>query len=297
MALIVGLGGLSVEAAQRGDDRAAGLLREAVEFLVRDASDVEARQKKRDRDADRQAERRASRATRVESRESGDSPGFSPTPPFPTPKEIHDTQPAREPDGEMIERLSALLAKQMGEEFAEADAFVKRRPVSTWLGWLREMVKLVAGGSQFLPCDLAQVCRDDAALTRPVGSPYGLRTFLRGAVEERQRPQAARIGGTDGGQRRDTAPSAPAPRRLSGQDEAQRVVAAIRDLVVVEQKPGQPNPSRFIPIDKVKAMGPRVLSAYQKAGGAGRFMSCPAEDVVWLVRDVANYLEEQRATA
>jgi hypothetical protein len=52
---------------------------------------------------------------------------------------------------------------------------------------MKEMLTIITGG-QATPADLAQVCRDDAALQRPIGSPKGLRSFVANAVQERKSP-------------------------------------------------------------------------------------------------------------
>lgn len=49
------------------------------------------------------------------------------------------------------------------------------------------MLKLT-NGTPYSMNDLAQVCRDDAALDRPIASPFGLRRFLHNAQQERITP-------------------------------------------------------------------------------------------------------------
>lgn len=87
-------------------------------------------------------------------------------------------------DDEIVAALIKPLVEQMGDLWPSAERFIARRDPETRAGWIREMAKLVTG-SQFSPADLAQVCDDDAALKRPIGSPYGLRKFLQLQKQER----------------------------------------------------------------------------------------------------------------
>jgi hypothetical protein len=88
-------------------------------------------------------------------------------------------------DIEAVDAMTGEVARAVGpEHWPAVDRFLKRRDVSTWVGWTREMLKMLTG-SQFTAGDLAQVCDDDAALGRPIGSPFALRKFLQSARQER----------------------------------------------------------------------------------------------------------------
>lgn len=106
------------------------------------------------------------------------------------------------------------LKPRMAAHWPSVLRFLNRRPVATWGGWTRAMLKCVAG-EEFAPADLAQVCDDDEALTRPVGSPFVLRRFLVTMRTERTedaastttaaRPNGRRVSATQGGARNDAA--------------------------------------------------------------------------------------------
>jgi hypothetical protein len=87
-----------------------------------------------------------------------------------------------------VENLTGLLSSRMGTYWPDADGFLKRRDYATWKAWMKEMLTILTGG-QAMPVDLAQVCRDDGALARPIGSPKGLRHFVGSAVDERKHPK------------------------------------------------------------------------------------------------------------
>lgn len=95
-----------------------------------------------------------------------------------------------QPDELVLQRMDLLRGAVGDADWPDVDAFIRRRPYYTWKGWSDEMASLIGPGSQFLPCDLVRVCRDDAALSRPIGSPKGLRIFLADArvvrVRERE---------------------------------------------------------------------------------------------------------------
>lgn len=203
MALILALGSLQEDAAQRGDDRAVALILEAAERLSADGYELARLADRRRHDR----ERKPARNPRIprnstESAESTAAPqGFSPTPPFPNPSESKTTTP-REVDpvyAASVENLTAMLTDRLApDEWPDIDGFLNRRPYDTWKGWIKEMLSVLTGGKA-TSADLAQVCRDDAALTRQIGSPKGLRTFVASAVEERVHPRTAapaRVGGT-----------------------------------------------------------------------------------------------------
>jgi len=138
---------------------------------------------RRQRDATTKRVRRHTKNPQI-SAESADSPQGFPTP-LPKPLEIQHTitPPAREAGLKL-----GLLRKAAGEQWAEIEAFLHRRSSSTWEGWAGEMLKLTSGTS-YNTADLAQVCRDDSALERPIGSPFGLRQFIHNAQQERMSPK------------------------------------------------------------------------------------------------------------
>lgn len=162
-----------------------GLACLAFELLVMAGREIERREK------DRQRKRENPRIPRnstenVESLNGSPHPSLNPT-----------TQPvttAREAESleELTHRRCAMLCEAVGPElWPDVDAFLKRRDYWTWKGWADEMLKLVTG-TQYLPGDLAQVCRDDAALSRPIGSPFALRRFIGNAHRERTTPPVER---------------------------------------------------------------------------------------------------------
>lgn len=192
--LITQLGILSTEAAQCGDDRAAATLQEAAQHLLDVHGDLCALERRRDKDRRRKrSEDSTESAESKESAESAESPrGFSPKPPFPNPSDTtHSTA-----YGRGVERNTALLSSRMGDLWPDADAFVRRREYVTWDGWLKEMLSILTGGKA-TEADLAQVCRDDEALERPIGTPKGLRIFIGSAIQERTNPgtQRPRVAG------------------------------------------------------------------------------------------------------
>lgn len=73
-----------------------------------------------------------------------------------------------------------------------ASRFLSRRPLRTWMGWMRQMGKDVGPGSQFTEDDLATTCDHDEALERPIGSPLGLTAFLGKARQQRLAPPDVR---------------------------------------------------------------------------------------------------------
>jgi hypothetical protein len=176
-----------------------------------------------------------------------------------------------------------MLHQQMGDEFfRDADAFVRRRNYATWRGWLREMLALIGPGSQFAAADLAQVCRDDAALERPIGTPKGLRSFLASVHVERMAAVRA-VASSNGHRTNGTKPS-------SASNRGMLMYGKIRDLIVTTQGPNQA-PHRMIPKAKVGQLGPDVLRAYEQVGGADRFLNVAPSEVSFLVRDFTLALE------
>lgn len=83
------------------------------------------------------------------------------------------------------ERIVASVRASSGGHWPDVERFLGRRAYHTWAGWGDAMLKLVHPGSQYTWTDIAQVCRDDEALTRKVESPMGFRTFVLNARVER----------------------------------------------------------------------------------------------------------------
>lgn len=293
--VIMQLGGLATAAAQRGDDRAADVLRDAIELLVsdKDVADRETRRRRKDR------ERKPVGNPRIP-RNPGKSEEdveiqASPAPLFPPSRALpslsphpEDNNTAREAEkaetehDELIERYAAMLHNAMGDTlFPDVDGFVKRRPYATWLGWLREMLSLVGPGSQFVPADLAQVCRDDAALDRRIGTPKGLRSFLGSVRAERVTAKQAPNGN-----------GKPPVASSVASNRGALMYGKIRELITVTVDSGQA-PHRMIPKTKVGQLGADVLKAYEQVGGAERFLNVAPSDVSFLIRDFSQALEAQ----
>ena len=264
LSMITQLGTLATEAAQRGDDRAAATLRDAIALLFEDATAIKALAMRRENESSRQRRSRASRDVTRNHVTERDTPGFSPTPPFPAPLTTPPPPPrASESDAEYrraCETYTELLrTRATSDEWTDIDAFIKRRNYATWKGWLSEMLKLTTGGQATVP-DLAQVCRDDAALERPIGSPQGLRGFLRSAAEERLASVRPPLS------------ASPRPLRAAKEDPGAEVFGKIRALVRANPDPRQ-GTVRFIPLEEVRKLGPAALKAYQSIGGAARVLA------------------------
>lgn len=200
--LVMRLSVLANDATLRGDDRAVSTLKEAVALLLSDQT-IDRR-----REWDR--ERKRNRRNPVESGGIGGQPvpppEVFPHTPFPNPLSPEDDDTARARESvyaESVDNLIGMLHAQVGEHWPDVDGFLKRRQFQTWKGWIKEMMTLLTGGNASVD-DLAQTCRDDAALERPIGSPKGLRTFVANAVRERLSPPSQmppRRGGGGLGQR------------------------------------------------------------------------------------------------
>jgi hypothetical protein len=199
--LIMQLGALATDAAQRGDDRAADTLQAAAALLFEDKEAVEKvdRRRRRDREARPVANPRIPRTgpNPPKSSESaeivGGSQGFSPTPPFPNSPTQHESHraPIDAVEAEYaaaVEGLTGMVSDRMGTLWPDVDAFVRRREYRTWKAWLKEVLTSLTGG-QAEPEDVASVCRDDEALTRSIGSPKGFRIFVASAAKERVHPR------------------------------------------------------------------------------------------------------------
>lgn len=201
VALIVDTSSLISDATQRGDDRAAAILTRLVAFLIKADADLSALESRRtaDRERSRRVPQKSTESAEIR-RISGTGALRSSSSSF-SKRELEETTttPRASPaesavqmtgiDADVQQRID-LLRSAMADEFPAADDFVRRRQYSTWKGWLDEMLSLIGPGSQFVPSDLARVCKDDAALERPIGSPRGLRSFLGNARLERLNPVA-----------------------------------------------------------------------------------------------------------
>jgi len=185
--LVWDLGKVAEDAALRGDDRAAAVVRSAAKHIMDAQAEVCALERRREKDR----KRKRTSAESVESTESAEAPKVSPDP-FLTPKtdESSRVRARDNEDAELLEQCTDMLSSQMGNLWSDVDDFLRRRDYSTWLGWVKEMLTILTGGKA-LPVDLAQVCRDDAALDRPIGSPKGLRSFIANAILERTTPSVA----------------------------------------------------------------------------------------------------------
>jgi len=210
--VILELGSLANQAAQRGEDRAAVVMREAASFILNDKKAVDEADRLERAEEERRREQ-AERKRRSRSRmRTGDVPGshvtsrdlpsgFSPTPPFPKPS-THTTTPrarailadsvAAEPQPTAyatdVDPLMWAIIERVGpDSWPEVAAFLRRRPRSTWEGWLKAFT-IALDRDHATPADLAAVCRDDMALTQPIGTPKGLRVFIANAVKDRTKP-------------------------------------------------------------------------------------------------------------
>lgn len=295
------LGALQSAAAQRGDDRAADVLGQVAELLSSLHQSAERDERRRASDRGRQDKHRR-KDGHVTSRDVTlhhvshvtPSPLFPPSRALPSlsphPDDDNNSRDARSvshrdardaEQDELTERYAAMLHAAMGDElFRSADEFVKRRPYATWLGWFREMLALIGPGSQFVASDLAQVCRDDAALDRPIGTPKGLRSFLASVRAERVAPKEPAVPVRSNGNGK----AAAAPSR------GVVMYGKIRDLIRTTTPPGQA-PHRMIPKVEVGQLGPDVLRAYEQVGGAERFLNVAPSDVSFLIRDFTQALE------
>ena len=304
------LGILQEQAALRGDDRAAVMLSDIAELLGASQQAVERDQQRRAADRSRQHRHRKPDG-HVTSRDVTlqHVTNVTPSPLFPPSRALPSLSPHPEEDNtprareataqprseavradtpsqrdELIERYAAMLHEAMGDEFfRDADAFVKRRSYEAWRGWFREMLALIGPGSQYVATDLAQVCRDDAALERPIGTPKGLRAFLASVRAERMsvRPEP------NGQPKANGKPS----NVLSNRGVL--MYGKIRDLITTTSAPGQ-SPHQMIPKAKVAQLGADVLKAYEHVGGASRFLNVASTDVGFLIRDFSQALEEQQ---
>jgi hypothetical protein len=316
LVVIMELGSLATDAAQRGDDRAARTMRAAAELLFADKSAIDhaaevASAEEQRRRAQAERKRRSRHGTSQSVTGQGVTshdvlPPVSPlscSPPFiPHPEDDNNrpreakSEAAKQASGEaeadaLIEQYAVMLHDAMGDElFREADAFVKRRPYETWRAWFREMLALIGPGSQFVAADLAQVCRDDGALDRPIGTPKGLRSFLASIRAERMAAKSAANGATSARPNGAAANGAKTANVLPNRGVL--MYGKIRDLITVTSADGHA-PHRMIPKVKVGQLGQDVLLAYEQVGGAERFLNVAPSDVSFLIRDFSQALEER----
>lgn len=275
--------------ALRGVDRAAELLHEAAQMLYEDGVAAAALSQRRTSDSERQERRRKKKAEsvtlgHVKSREQRDAPSVFPHTPFPTPPESTTTTPRERetpatPDYDsMVDLLAERVCEATRELWPDVDGFVKRRDYATWKGWLKEMLAVLTGGIA-TPADLAQVCRDDEALARPIGSPKGLRAFVSSQARERLEKQRS---------------STPSAKPSEGRGAI--VLNKIRSLIKRSQQPGQAE-RRFIRRADVEKMGADVLEAYDAIGGADRIINSTGEQFGFVIRDFTNALEAAHVAA
>jgi hypothetical protein len=185
--MIWDLGSIANSAAQRGDDHAAATIRNAAQFIMDMHADLQSLQRRREKDRTRKHSK--------DSADSTDSVGGSQGFPGPLPNSTTtpDTPRAKADSvyAESVDNLIAIVTERVGDRWGDVDGFLKRRQYQTWKGWLKEMLTIITGGKATAD-DLASVCRDDAALERPIGSPSGLRSFVAKALLERtSRPPSA----------------------------------------------------------------------------------------------------------
>lgn len=189
--LVWDLGKVAESAALRGEDRAADTVRAAAKRLMDYGAEVAALERRRANDRIRKRKGSTESRESAESTESAEAPKVSPDP-FLTPKtDTPHTTRAREESPELVD--------QMGEFWPSVERFLMRRDVATWPGWVRQMRKEIGPGSQYTPADLAQICDDDEAMSSPIGTPFGMRVFLKKRVIERTTDVPATNGASANG--------------------------------------------------------------------------------------------------
>jgi hypothetical protein len=210
--LIMDLGALQRDATLRGDDRAVAVLSQVAKALLDGDAAVAAIEERRSRENEQRAQD-AERKRRSRHRMSRDIRGHPVTSGLssdgsvltqgssvvelqeqqqqqlrvestPRARSAESAGQATPSDGR-TEGILAMLSASAGDYWPDVDRFLCRRPYVRWAGWGDEMLRLAGPGSQFTWADLAAVCRDDEALTRPVESPKGFRTFVVNARIER----------------------------------------------------------------------------------------------------------------
>lgn len=205
MTVLTQLGQLIGDAEQRGDDRAVLALRSALELIDDYGATDRALKDRRHADAERQRRKREkpiqSHGSHVTSRESRDGSQGFPGPLPNSPTTTHDTPRAQANSvyAESVDNLIAIVSEKVGDRWGDIDSFLKRRQFQTWKAWLKEMLAVSTGGKATMD-DLAQACRDDGALERPLASPSALRSFVSRAFMERtsRPPSAAGANSTHG---------------------------------------------------------------------------------------------------
>lgn len=282
--MIMELGALATRLAQSGDDRGAGVVQGAAGMLFADKSAIDLLAELQQREEDRKrGQRERTNKARAGPRRNAQQRdvtlqgvtdvtppgGFPPTPPFPNPPD-NSTQHRARGDAlyaESVDNLMGMVSGRLGADWPDVDAFVKRRQYETWGAWLKEM--LVALNGSALPSDLAQACRDEEALERPVGTPKAFRAFVASAVEERQKPKRAAAAGAK-----------------VTTSNARAAAAFAKIWTLIESRNG----SRFIPKARVAELGDDVLYAYNACGGAEKFLNTANDKRDFLFRDFTGYI-------
>lgn len=179
---------------------AAGDVAELARIAYQLAAKLEHDDERRERDAKRKKNKRSRMSGKSEDvtgnpRTSVDFPevqdGSPPreeleqTPP--TPRVVRDVTLIEMVDDDLLRAKLLALKSHVGDDlWGDVESFLIRRKSVVWLGWVEAMLRDAGPGSQFSPADLAEVCRDDATLEKPLGSGHILRSvFLPKAREAR----------------------------------------------------------------------------------------------------------------
>lgn len=172
-------------------------------------------------------------------------------------------------DASKLELIALLGSTALAQQ--EVDTFMAGLDSpSRRVSWVRNLVTSLQGmGAPPIPPAAMLSALIDFNLADRQQSPYNGAVF-RAFVDRAMRPRLER------------------PAAKADEDEALATVTAIRALITVQ---GQ---SRFIPREKVEAMGPRIVAAYEAMGGATRFLK-PDENLHFLTRDFAAALRTTNA--
>lgn len=192
--------------------------------------------------------------------------------------------------GEATAANLGTLRASLNGQWPDVEAFLRSRKVRAWPAWLTEMAKVIGPGSSCTPADLAGACVDAMALDNPIDGPHALRAF----VDKRRRERRKAARGDE-----DDAPPARSPvgilRPVPASDRAvEQILARVR------RQTSNVGVTRFIPRAEVDALGPIVAKAYDRIGGADRFISASEDtkEVVWLKKDFAPiYADVERASS
>lgn len=186
------------------------------------------------------------------------------------------TSEQRESAGGGAEIVETAARATFGTEFGVVEEFLATRKASSRTQWLREMLRLVSPGSQYIPEDVIGACRD-ATIEGLQQGAHGFRSFVEKHRQARMRAH------DDGPPSRHRASQ---PGILSASDA---FVDKILELVESGPPSGQGVPT-FIRKEKVRALGEQVFAAYEKVGGSAAFCSArehPTEKLHFLRRDFA----------